>query len=498
MVGHQLAEAIDLTIAHLQDPPAVAQHGAGLHLAESDDLRDAIGAIFGLHIADHFAAPGFAEVDVEVRHRDAFGVQKAFEQQPQPDRIKVGDGQRPGHHAARARPAPRPDRNALRLGPLDEVGHDQEVAGKAHPVDDPGLELQPLEIARPLGLGQLAVGGQPRLQASARGFDQHRRLAFLVAGKAGQQRLAARRGIGTAARDNQRIGQRLGAVGKQLGHHRRGLDPVLRAAAWPVRGVHMGRRRDAQHGVMRLVELRLAIARGVGGNQRQTGIIGQPDQRRFRRAFDGITAPRQFDVEPAGEQRLQPRGIGLGRPLAPIGQQPRQRPLARPGQADQPVGMAFERLQSHMGVELDRAIKVRGGHQMAQVQPAGLVLGIERQPVDHRRAVLPGRIRPGHRQQSADDRLDALVETGAGKSRGAVQPVAVGHGNRGESPLLRQLRQRLGLDRPFQHRIAREDTQRHEGLMSHGVSLAGAGRFGHAPLRRLIHRVALLVFYQAA
>ena len=146
MVGHQLAQPVHLAIAHLQDAPGIAQHRAGLQFAESDDLGDVIAAIFGLNIADHFAAPGFAEVDVEVRHRDAFGIEEAFEQQPEFQRIEIGDGQSPGDHRARTRTAPRPHRNILFLGPFDEIGHDQEVAAETHAVDHVDFEFEAVGV----------------------------------------------------------------------------------------------------------------------------------------------------------------------------------------------------------------------------------------------------------------------------------------------------------------------------------------------------------------
>ena len=80
MVGDKLGEAIDLAIAHLQHTPGILQHGAGLQATEGDDLRDMIAAIFPLNVADHFLAPGFAEIDVEIRHRHAFRIKEAFEQ----------------------------------------------------------------------------------------------------------------------------------------------------------------------------------------------------------------------------------------------------------------------------------------------------------------------------------------------------------------------------------------------------------------------------------
>ena len=79
---------------------------------------------------------GFAEVDVEVGHRHALGIEEALEQQVERDRVEVGDGQRPGDDRARARAAARPDRNVVGLGPFDEVGDDQEVAGEPHAGDD--------------------------------------------------------------------------------------------------------------------------------------------------------------------------------------------------------------------------------------------------------------------------------------------------------------------------------------------------------------------------
>ena len=51
-----------------------------------------------------------------------------------------------GDERAGARAAPRPDRNALRLRPFDEVGDDEEIAGELHPHDDVELEFEPLAV----------------------------------------------------------------------------------------------------------------------------------------------------------------------------------------------------------------------------------------------------------------------------------------------------------------------------------------------------------------
>ena len=96
IVGHQLAQLVDLAIGHLQHAADVAQHGAGLQLSVRDDLSDAIRAVLLLDVADDLVAPVLAEVDVEVRHRNALGVEETLEQQAEPQRIKIGNRERPG------------------------------------------------------------------------------------------------------------------------------------------------------------------------------------------------------------------------------------------------------------------------------------------------------------------------------------------------------------------------------------------------------------------
>ena len=90
-----LGDAVDLALRHLQDAADVADGGARLQRSEGDDLGDAVVAVFALNIADDFAAPVLAEVDIEVRHRDAFGIEKAFEHQAEAQGIERGDLQSP-------------------------------------------------------------------------------------------------------------------------------------------------------------------------------------------------------------------------------------------------------------------------------------------------------------------------------------------------------------------------------------------------------------------
>ena len=110
VLRHHLAEPVDLAVGHLQHAADVAQHRARLQRSEGDDLRDLVAAVFLLDVADHLVAAVLAEVDVEVGHRDAVGIEEALEEQREAQRVDVGDRGRIGDERARARATSRPDR----------------------------------------------------------------------------------------------------------------------------------------------------------------------------------------------------------------------------------------------------------------------------------------------------------------------------------------------------------------------------------------------------
>ena len=136
--------------------PDVADRRLGAQRPEGDDLRHPVVAVLAGDVLDHLVAARVGEVDVDVRHRHAVGVQEALEREPIGDRVDRRDAQRVGHDAPRRRsPAGRHD--PLLPGEAREVGHDQEVAGVPHPLDDAQLVLEPLphDLA-----GVRAVSGQ--------------------------------------------------------------------------------------------------------------------------------------------------------------------------------------------------------------------------------------------------------------------------------------------------------------------------------------------------
>ena len=339
VLRHHLAEPVDLAIRHLQHAADVAQHGARLQRPEGDDLRHLIAAVFALHVADHLVAAILAEVDVEVGHRHAVGIEEALEQQREAQRVDVGDGQRIGDQRAGARATARPDRNAMRLRPFDEVGHDQEVAGELHALDNAELELKPLAI---LLLG-VAFGQPDRLEAHRQAFAclpaqfLHLGLLGIVAraGEARQDRRALLRIVGAAHGDLDGVVDRLRQVGEQHRHFGLALQVIVGRQPPAVVGGNHRALGDGDQRVMRVEIVARRKERLVGGDQRQFVAISEIDRRRLDAPVP-IADALQLDIEPVAEDRLQLEQPAFGEIGVVEFQRHAHRAARAAGEADQP------------------------------------------------------------------------------------------------------------------------------------------------------------------
>ena len=236
IIGHQLANAVDLAVGHFQHPADVAEHGAGLELAEGDDLGHPVAAVPVLNVGDDLVAQVLAEVDIEIRHRYPLGVEEALEQKAEAERVQVRDSQRPGGHRARPGAPARTDGDGLGLGPLDDVGDDQEIARQPHLDDDIELvvETLPVRLDRPLARGLIHVGcedlgREPGLEALLCLEPQLRGLvAPAFHGKGRQDGLAGLEHVGAALGDDQGVVHSLGQVGEQGAHLGGRFEAVIR------------------------------------------------------------------------------------------------------------------------------------------------------------------------------------------------------------------------------------------------------------------------------
>ena len=435
-----------------------------------------------LHIADHLFPAVHAEVDVEVRHRHPFRVQEALEQQRIAQGIKIRDRQRIGHKAARPRPPPRPDRDPVILGPFDEIGHDQEVTGETHLLDDAQFEIQPRLIL--LHRRGVRDHGQPGLQPL---IGLPPQFLHLVICKFRQDRLALGRHEGAAPRDLHRILQRLGQIGEQRAHLCLGLQIMLRRqAAARLALVDIGPFRDADQRIMRLVHLGFGEIDVIRGDQRQAHLIGHLDKAALRRGL-GLGQPPalagmalQFHVKPVAETGRQPLHQRARLRTLPLLQEPPHRPLGPARQADQPGGVTLQLLQRHL-IKLPRLVQIQAGIQLHQVHVTRL--GLRQQ--HHRRGHPQLFPRLGRIMRNGDlaphDRLQPGILGQNRKLQRAEHVVRIGHRYRRHLCRRTKLDQFLNRYRAFQQRMFGMDTQMDEsGNVRHGRSLAKRQRRGKA------------------
>ncbi len=476
ILRHHFAQLVDLAIGHLQDAADVAQHTARLQRAEGDDLRHLVAAVAALHIVNDFVAAVLAEVDVEIRHRHAFGIEEALEQETEADRIEIGDAQRVGHERTRARAAAGTDRDTLLFRPGDEVGNDQEVARIFHLGDNAELECQPLAVfVHGVAFGD-AGAGEPPLQSCLRALAQFVGLvddaAALADRKARQDRRPRARAEGATFRDLDGGGQRFRQIGEQFAHLGAGLEAVLGVELAAVGLGDEAALGDADQRVVGLVVGDGGEIRLVGRDQRDVLGISEIDQHRLGHALVGSAVALQFDIKPVAEQadeRIQPRGGELA--LAG-GDGKIERAAGAAGERDDAFGFTREpfdleprrliagrleegaRIQPHQAAVAGLA---RGQQHDARtldlgIGAAGAVVGVAE--VDGERA--------------ADDRLDAGTGELLGELQRAEHVVGIGERQRGLLVGLRQLGQPRNRQRAFEQRIGRVHVEVHEIEFAHG------------------------------
>ena len=454
-----------------------------------------IAAVFLLDVADDLVPALLAEVDVEVRHGHALGVEEALEQQAPAQGIETGDGERPGHHRARARAASGTDRNALALGPLDEIGDDQEITRVAHLLDDRELVFHALPVAARRRLARRLVhGGREDLFLQApfqTGLAPRAQLLGLAAaglGREGRQdRVDGLGHVSAAARDGQGVGDGLGQVGEELGHLGGRLEAVLGRQAPALGLADVGPFGDAQERVVRLVHLRLGEEDLVGRDQRQVERVGQIHQPVLDARLLGQAVAHNLDVEPPGEDPREPAQGRLGGLVLAVQQAPAHGPGRSAAERDKPRAEGLQVGERDLGRLAGRGFQERPGDQLHQVAVTGLVLDQERDPVRRRaggRAAEGLVVLPGEADPAADDRLHPRLDGRERELERAEQVAAVGDRHRRHGVALAQRDQIGNLDRALEQRIGGMDAQVNESGVRHGLKIP---RMARPVSRRVIH-----------
>ena len=483
---HRLRQLLPHREGEAHDPARVLEGLFGLDRAVGDDLRDPLAAVLLGDIADHLTAPALVEVDVEVGHRHALGVEEALEDQAVRDRVEVGDLHRVGAHRARTRAAARADADALGLGPRDEVGDDEEVAGVALVEDDLGLVVGLL--ARVVG----DAGREALVQAGLDLLDEP--AALVLPRRAREARHEAPLSLGeahlAALGDRQRVVARLGQLTPQVAHLFGGLEvEVLGVELEPVR-VHERRAGlDAQERRVRRRVGRLRVVQVVRRDERQVQPPGQAQEVLLDPPLDVEPVVHELAVVVLGAEDVAVVARGLDR-LVPLPEPQPGLHLTRgaAGRRDEPGAVGLQQLAVHARLEV---IPLEAGQRAEpeEVVHADVVLGEQRhvrvgtrardvvaptRPELHPRLVAAVRARR-EVALDADDRLDAVLRRLLPEIVGPEDEPVVRRGDRRHLHPRRFAGEVVDARRPVEHRVLGVAVQVDEGGGRHALLSGSKG-----------------------
>ena len=380
----------------------------------------------------------------------------------------------------------------MRLRPFDEVGDDQEIAGKLHLDDDIELEGEALFVILMRASGREAVRGEAGGEALARLAPE---LMLLVERgpvrhrKARQNGFSRQRPIGAPHRDLDAGLCRLREIGEEFRHLRARLEPVLGRQAPALVGRNHGALGDAEQRVMRLVVRGPAEIGLVGGDQGEAQTVGERDELRLDRALRVEPVALDLDIEPRAEDFREALEPALRQVAKPRSQRPVDRAAGAAGQRDEALRL-LERREGNMRLVAVGRIEPERRDEAHEILVAGLVL---RQEHDRRARIVAldaaqkggRRIVKIDRRLGADDRLDAALGEFFGEFKRAEQIVGVGDRERRHRVGLGELGQRLDRQRALAQRIGAVHVQMHEadGLQDRRVQKLRVQKLRvHAPV----------------
>src|SRR5262245_9828052 len=155
---YHLRDLIDLRIRHLHAAARVLDHTASGHRSESDDLGHIFPTVFFRDVVDNGCSTVHAEIDVDIRQRDAFGVQEALEEKSILKWIDICNAHAIRNETARRRAATWTNRNVVLASIADEIPNDQEIPRILHTLNNFDLLLEPHFVFRNRVLQYAAVG----------------------------------------------------------------------------------------------------------------------------------------------------------------------------------------------------------------------------------------------------------------------------------------------------------------------------------------------------
>ena len=413
-VGDEFGEAVALVQVQVAHAGHVLYGELGGHGAEGDDMGDVVGAVEVLHVLYHAVAALIVEVHVDIRHGDSFRIQEALEEEVVLDRVQIGDAEAVGHHTAGGAASPGAHRDAVALGPVDEVLDYEEVVREAHVGD--GLQLEVDAFAKgPVGVDRAPItlaGALPgEVAEECHGLAEFvpAVIAFFVVAAAVYHlfiELEVLVYLLQEGRVDGEFGKDVGAVdivALHLLHHLAGVEDGLRVL-----------REQGQHLVLALQIFLLGVAEALGVADHRVG--GEADEAVVRRAVvpaDKVRVVRGHHLDPVlfgkledglvylllvvvevqaeagnlglvehhlqivilAEDALVPLNRLVGSVHIPRHNAARNLAGDAGGRADEPFVVFLDHLVAHARLAVIHSLDVAGGDYLHQVLVALIVLG---------------------------------------------------------------------------------------------------------------------------
>jgi len=99
-IGNEFGDGVHLSIGDIHGPTHIPDHRLGQHLAEGDNLRHIVPAVFFRYVTDYLVPAFLTEIDVDIRHALPVGIEESLEEKPIADGINLGDSDSVGDQAA--------------------------------------------------------------------------------------------------------------------------------------------------------------------------------------------------------------------------------------------------------------------------------------------------------------------------------------------------------------------------------------------------------------
>ena len=328
-----------------------------------------VAAVLAVDVVDDLAAAVDAEVDVDIGHAHALGVEKALEIKAVFYGVDVGYAQRVGHDAARGGASARADGYFLRLCVAYEVRDDEKIVHKAHFVYHLKLVVE-LAFDRAVVIG-IALGKPLHAELA-----QILKAVALALGqtKARQLVMAELKIVIAHIRDLRRVVGGLGILRKQLAHLLLVLDVKLFGLKLHARGVgdrflHL----DAHEHVLIIRVLFLKVVRVVGKREGYARLAVEPQQPLGSAVLDLKAVILDLKIKALRPEKLvKLKGFFLRALVVSRGQHPRYRSGGAAGKADKPRRVLMQQLPVDARLYIE-ALGEGRGHKIAQVFIALLV-----------------------------------------------------------------------------------------------------------------------------